>query len=49
MEHSAMRGKRKPIDVTFVVWAVIILVGLALLSVWLGVAPEIEPAIFNAP
>jgi hypothetical protein len=44
-----MRGKRKPIDLTFIVWATIILVGLAFLSVALGVAPAIEPAIFNAP
>jgi hypothetical protein len=44
-----MHGKRKPIDVTFVVWAAIILVGLAFLSVALGVAPITEPAIFTVP
>jgi lipoprotein signal peptidase len=38
-----MRIKQKPTDVTFLVWAVIILVGLALLSVALGVAPLSEP------
>jgi hypothetical protein len=31
-----MRGKQKPIDVTFIVWAAIILVGLGLLSVVFG-------------
>jgi hypothetical protein len=44
-----MRRKQKSNDVAFVVWAVIILVGLALLSVALGVAPLADPAIFNAP
>ena len=44
-----MRGKGKPVDVTFVVWAAIILVGLVFLSVAFGVALAIEPAIFNAP
>jgi hypothetical protein len=48
-ELSAMRIKQKPTDVTFLVWAVIILVGLALLSVALGVAPLSEPGIFNGP
>jgi hypothetical protein len=44
-----MRGKRKQIDITFVVWATVILVGLAFLSVALGVAPTTEPAIFIEP
>jgi hypothetical protein len=48
-ELFAMRVKQKPTDVTFLVWAVIVLVGLALLSVALGVAPLIEPGIFNGP
>jgi hypothetical protein len=48
-EPSAMRVKHKPNDVTFLVWAVIILVGLALLSVALGVAPLPEPGIFDDP
>jgi hypothetical protein len=49
MEHSAMCDQKKRTDITFVVSAVIILVGLALLSMALGVAPLVEPAIFNAP
>jgi hypothetical protein len=44
-----MHVKQKPNDVTFLVRVVIILVGLALLSVVLGVAPLADPAIFNAP
>jgi hypothetical protein len=44
-----MRVKQKPNDVTFLMWAVIILVGLALLSVALGVAPLSEPGIFDDP
>jgi hypothetical protein len=48
-EFFAMRVKQKPPDVTFLVWAVIILVGLALLSVAVGVAPLSEPGIFNGP
>jgi hypothetical protein len=48
-ELFAMRVKQKPTDVTFLVWAVIVLVGLALLSVALGVAPLSEPGIFNGP
>jgi hypothetical protein len=44
-----MRVKQKPNDVTFLILAVIILVGLALLSVALGVAPLSEPGIFDDP
>jgi hypothetical protein len=47
MEHSVMRDWRKPTDV-FVVWSVIILVGLAFLSVALGIGP-VDPAIFASP
>jgi hypothetical protein len=49
MEHSGMCDRKKRTDITFVVSAVIILVGLALLSIALGVAPLADPAIFNAP
>jgi hypothetical protein len=42
-----MRVKQKPNDVTFLVLAAIILVGLALLSVALGAAPLSEPGPFN--
>jgi len=49
MEYSAMRDRKKRTDIIFVVWAAIILVGLALLSIALGVAPLADPAIFNAP
>jgi hypothetical protein len=48
-ELSAMRVKQKPNDVTFLAWAVVILVALALLSIALGVAPLTEPAIFDDP
>jgi hypothetical protein len=44
-----MCDQKKRTDIAFVVSAVIILVGLALLSIALGVAPLAEPAIFNAP
>ena len=40
---------KKRTNITFVVWAAIILVGLGLLSIASGVAPLAEPAIFNAP
>jgi hypothetical protein len=46
MEYSAMCDLKKRTDITFVVWAAIILVGLALLSIASGVAPLSEPAIF---
>ncbi len=36
-------------DRTFMVWAVIALIGLALMSVAFGVAPAVDPAIFAAP
>jgi hypothetical protein len=48
-ELFAMRVKQKRTDVTFLVWAVIVLVGLALFSVASGVAPLSEPGIFNGP
>jgi hypothetical protein len=44
-----MRGKQKPHDFAFGMWALMILAGLAFLSVALEVGPIIEPAIFNAP
>ena len=44
-----MRDRKKRTNIAFGVWAAIILVGLALLSITLGVAPLAEPAIFNAP
>jgi hypothetical protein len=51
MEYSAMCDQKKRTDITFtfVVWAAIILVGLALLSVASGTAPLSEPATFPLP
>jgi hypothetical protein len=46
MEYSAMCDLKKRTNITFGVWAAIILVGLALLSIASGVAPLSEPAIF---
>ena len=36
-------------DIAFGVWASIILIGLAVVSVALGVAPLVDPPIFAAP
>jgi hypothetical protein len=44
-----MRGKKKSNEVMFAVLAVIILVGLALLSVVLGVPPLSESAMLIGP
>jgi hypothetical protein len=44
-----VRGKQKPNDIGFVVWALIILGGLVVMSVALGVTPLSEPAIFDGP
>jgi len=38
-----------PADFAFVIWAPIILIGLAIASLALGVATGVDPAIFAAP
>jgi hypothetical protein len=42
-------GAQKSSDIGFVVWASIVLIGLAILSIALGVAPAADPAIFVTP
>jgi hypothetical protein len=44
-----MRDRKKATSVSLLLWAAIILVGLAFLSVASGVAPVVEPAIFISP
>ena len=44
-----MRDRKKATSVSLLLWAAIILVGLAFLSVASGGAPVIEPAIFISP
>ena len=47
---NALFGDRhNPSDLTFGVWATIVLIGLALASVASGVATAVDPAIFAAP
>jgi len=41
--------RRNPSDLAFAIWAAIVLTGLAIVSVALGVAQGVDPAIFAAP
>jgi hypothetical protein len=47
--RSLLNERRSPSDVAFIVGATIALIGLAIVSVVLGVAPAVDPAIFVAP
>jgi hypothetical protein len=42
-------NRRFSLDVGFGVWALIVLTGLAIVSIALGVAPVVDPVIFTAP
>jgi len=44
----ATRDRRISSDITFGVWASVVLIGLAIVSVALGVAPLVDPAMFPA-
>ena len=46
--RAPMSDRRNPSDLAFGVWAVVALVGLAIMSVALGVV-AIDPAIFASP
>jgi hypothetical protein len=43
-----VRERPNPPDLTFIVWATVILTGLAIISVALGIGP-VDPAIFASP
>jgi hypothetical protein len=43
------RERKNPSDLAFGVGATIILIGLAILSVALGVPPTVDPAVFPNP
>jgi len=45
----AVHDRRISSDIVFGVWASTVLIGLAIVSVALGVAPIIDPTIFPAP
>jgi hypothetical protein len=45
----AMRDRRISSDIVFGVWASTVLIGLAIVSVALGIAPIVDPTIFPAP
>jgi len=44
---ESITDRRNTSDVAFIVWATIVLVGLALVSIALGIAP-VDPPIFAA-
>jgi hypothetical protein len=44
-----MQDRQNSFEVDFGVWASIVLIGLAIVSVALGVAPVVDPTIFPAP
>jgi hypothetical protein len=48
IQTTPAHGRRTPSNLAFAVWAMVVLSGLAVLSVAFGVAP-IDPAIFAAP
>lgn len=45
----AVRDRRISSDIAFGVWALTALIGLAIVSVALGVSPIVDPTIFPAP
>ncbi len=45
----AMQDRRISWDIAFGVWASTVLIGLAIVSVALGVAPVVDPTTFPAP
>jgi hypothetical protein len=49
--HSSIRFRERQDlpDLTFIVWAPIILIGLAIASLAFGVATGVDPGIFAAP
>jgi hypothetical protein len=44
-----MRDRRGSSDIAFVVWAPVILIGLAIVSIASGVAPVVDPTVFPVP
>ena len=44
-----MQDRQNSSEIGFGVWASIVLIGLAIVSVALGVAPVVDPTIFPAP
>jgi hypothetical protein len=47
--HVQIQDRRASSDFAFGVWASIVLIGLAIISVALGTAPIADPAIFILP
>jgi hypothetical protein len=48
-QHVPIRDRRNSSDIAFGVWASVALVGLAIASVALGIAPVVDPVIFATP
>jgi hypothetical protein len=44
-----MQGRQNSSEIDFGIWASIVLIGLAIVSVASGVAPVVDPTIFPAP
>jgi hypothetical protein len=44
-----IQDRQKSCEIDFGVWASIVLIGFAIVSVALGVAPVVDPTIFPAP
>lgn len=45
----AMQDRRVSSDIAFGAWAAVVLIGLAIVSVTLGVAPVVDPTMFPVP
>jgi hypothetical protein len=45
----AMRDRRISPDITFVVWALVVVIGLVIVSLTLPVAPVLDPTVLLGP
>ena len=45
----AMRDRRISLDIVFAVWALVVVIGLVIVSVTLPVAPVVDPTVLPGP